>query len=34
MKIKIKQIRSREKLEMFGNKLFTQEQIKQLAEVK
>lgn len=34
MKIKIKQIRSKEKLEMFGNKLFTQEQIRQLEEVR
>ena len=30
MKIKIKQIRSKEKLEMFGNKLFTQEQIEEI----
>lgn len=28
MKIKIKQIKSQETLEMYGNKLFTQEQIK------
>lgn len=33
MKIKIKQIRSREKLEMFGNKLFTQEQIEQIERI-
>lgn len=33
MKIKIKQIRSREKLEMFGNKLFTQEQIEELERI-
>lgn len=33
MKIKIKQIRSREKLEMFGNRLFTQEQIKELGRI-
>ena len=34
MKIKIKQIRSKETLQMFGNKLFTEKQIKQLEEVK
>lgn len=34
MKIKVKQIRSGEKLEYIGNKLFTQEQIKQLEEIK
>jgi len=33
MKIKIKQIRSKEKLEMFGNKLFTQEQIEELERI-
>lgn len=33
MKIKVKQIRSREKLEMFGNKLFTQEQIEQIERI-
>lgn len=34
MKIKVKQIRSKETLEYIGNKLFTKEQIKQLEEVK
>lgn len=34
MKIKVKQIRSEEALEYIGNKLFTQEQIRQLEEVK
>ena len=33
MKIKIKQIRGKEKLEMFGNKLFTQEQIEELGRI-
>lgn len=33
MKIKIKQIRSKEKLEMIGNKLFTQEQIEEIERV-
>lgn len=30
MKIKIKQIKSEEKLQRFGNKFFTQEQIKEI----
>lgn len=30
MKINIKQIKSQETLQMFGNKLFTQEQINQI----
>ena len=33
MKIKIEQIRSRELLQMFGNKLFTQEQIEELERI-
>lgn len=33
MKIKIKQIKSRETLEYIGNKLFSKEQIKQLEEI-
>ncbi len=33
MKIKIKQIRNKEKLEMFGNKLFTQEQIEEIERI-
>lgn len=33
MKIKIKQIKSKETLEMYGNKLFTQEQINQIRSV-
>lgn len=33
MKIKIKQIRSEETLEMFGNKLFTQEQIEEIERI-
>lgn len=33
MKIKIKQIRRKEKLEMFGNKLFTKEQIEQIERI-
>lgn len=31
MKIKISQIKSEEKLEMFGNKFFTKEQLKEIA---
>ena len=34
MKIKVKQIRSKETLEYIGNKLFAKEQIKQLEEIK
>ncbi len=30
MKINIKQIKSKEALEMYGNKLFTQEQLNQI----
>lgn len=30
MKINIKQIKSQETLEMYGNKLFTQEQVNQI----
>ena len=30
MKIKIKQIRSKEKLEFHGNRLFTQEQLQEI----
>jgi hypothetical protein len=33
MKIKVKQIRSKETLEMFGNKLFTQEQIEEIERI-
>lgn len=33
MKIKIKQIKSKETLEMYGNKLFTQEQINQIRSI-
>lgn len=33
MKIKIKQIRSKETLEMYGNKLFTKEQLNQIRSV-
>lgn len=33
MKIKIKKIKSKETLEMYGNKLFTQEQLKQIRSI-
>lgn len=33
MKINIKQIKSKETLEMYGNKLFTKEQIEQIRSI-
>lgn len=34
MKVEIKQIKSEETLQRFGNKFFTKEQVKQLREIK